>query len=93
MKYFIFLKISNCLLINFIEKLIITGTFNKFPDFFVRSFKIIVDSWKFTILLLYSLRDDWPIFDFSFKWTATAGIGIHPTKVWLLQLVKFKNAI
>ncbi len=30
---------------------------------------------------------------FSFKWTATAAIGIHPTKAWLLQLVNFKNAI
>ena len=32
-------------------------------------------------------------YDFSFKWTATAAIGIHPTKAWLLQLVNFKNAI
>ena len=30
---------------------------------------------------------------FKFKWTATAGIGIHPTKAWLSQLVNFKNAI
>ena len=29
-------------------------------------------------------------YDFSFKWTATAAIGIHPTKAWLSQLV---NAI
>ena len=32
-------------------------------------------------------------YDFEFKWTATAGIGIHPTKVWLSELVNFKNAI
>ena len=32
-------------------------------------------------------------YDFRFKWTATAGIGIHPTKVWLSQLVNSKNAI
>ena len=32
-------------------------------------------------------------YDFSFKWTATAIIGIHPTKAWLSQLVSFKNAI
>ena len=32
-------------------------------------------------------------FNFSFKWTATAGIGIHHTKAWLSQLVNFKNAI
>ena len=32
-------------------------------------------------------------YDFSFKWAATAAIGIHPTKAWLSQLVDFKNAI
>ena len=33
------------------------------------------------------------LYDFSFKWTATAAIGIYPTKTWLSQLVNFKNAI
>ena len=32
------------------------------------------------------------LYDFKFKWTATAQIGIHPTKAWLLQLVNLKNA-
>ena len=32
-------------------------------------------------------------YDFRFKWTATAAIGIHPTKAWFSQLVNFKNAI
>ena len=32
-------------------------------------------------------------YDFRFKWTATAGIAIHPTKAWLSQLVNLKNAI
>ena len=32
-------------------------------------------------------------YDFRFKSTATATIGIHPTKAWLWQLVNFKNAI
>ena len=41
------------------------GAFNKFPDFFVQAFKIVVDSWKFTMLLLYILWDDWPIFMIS----------------------------
>ena len=41
------------------------GTFNKFPVFFVQAFKIVVDSWKFTMLLLYILWDDWPIFMIS----------------------------
>ena len=30
-------------------------------------------------------------YDFRFKWTAKAAIGIHPTKSWLSQLVKFQK--
>ena len=37
------------------------GAFSKFPDILVQAFKIVVDSWKFTMLLLYILWDDWPI--------------------------------
>ena len=33
--------------------------------FFAPAFKIVVDSWKFTILLLYILWNDWPIFMIS----------------------------
>ena len=33
-----------------------------FQTFFVWAFKIVIDSWKFSILLLYILWDDWPIF-------------------------------
>ena len=43
----------------------IWGAFNKFPDFFVQAFKIVIDSWKFNMLLLYILWDDWPIFMIS----------------------------
>ena len=32
-----------------------------FLTFFVWAFKIVVDSWKFSMLLLYILWDDWPI--------------------------------
>ena len=32
-------------------------------------------------------------YDFRFKSTPTAAIGIHPTKAWLSRLVNFKNAI
>ena len=32
-------------------------------------------------------------YDFKFKSTATAAIGIHPTNTWLSELVNFKNAI
>ena len=36
-----------------------------FPDIFVQEFKIVVNSWKFNMLLLYILCDDWPIFMIS----------------------------
>ena len=36
-----------------------------FQTFFVWAFKIVVDSWKFSILLPYILWDDWPIFRIS----------------------------
>ena len=47
------------------KRINIRGAFNKLPDFFVQAFKIVVDSWKFTMLLLYILWDDWPIFMIS----------------------------
>ena len=36
-----------------------------FQTFFVQAFKIVIDSWKFTVLLLYILWDDWLIFMIS----------------------------
>ena len=36
-----------------------------FQAFFVKAFKIVVDSWKFYVLLLYIFWDDWPSFIFS----------------------------
>ena len=39
----------------------VRGAFNKFSDFFVTAFEIVIDSWIFTMLLLYILWDDWPI--------------------------------
>ena len=36
-----------------------------FQTFLVQAFKTVIDSWKFTMLLLYILWDDWPIFMIS----------------------------
>ena len=36
-----------------------------FQTFFVLAFKIVVDYWKFSMLLLYVLWDNWPIFMIS----------------------------
>ena len=33
-----------------------------FPDFFVQAFKIVGESWKVSMLLLYIFWNDWPIF-------------------------------
>ena len=45
------------------------------------------------VIAIHLMRWLTNFYDFSFKWTATAGIRIHPTKAWLSQLVNFKNAI
>ena len=42
------------------------------------------------VIAIHFLRWLTNFYDFSFKWTATAAIGIHPTKAWLSQLVNFK---
>ena len=36
-----------------------------FQTFFVQAFKIVIGPWKFSMLLLYILWDDWPIFMIS----------------------------
>ena len=36
-----------------------------FQTFFIWVFEIVIDSWKFSMLLLYILWDDWPIFMIS----------------------------
>ena len=36
-----------------------------FQTIFAWAFKIVIDSWKFIMLLLYILWDDWPIFMIS----------------------------
>ena len=64
-----------------------------FHTFFVQAFKIIVDSWKFTVIAIHLMRWLANFYDFRFKWTATEGIGIHSTTTWLSQLVNFKNVI
>ena len=40
---------------------LLQGAFNRLLDFFVQAFKIVVESWKLSMLLLYILWDDWPI--------------------------------
>ena len=50
---------------DFACKKILRDAFDKFADFFVQVFKIVVDTWKFTMLLLSIIWDDWPIFMIS----------------------------
>ena len=46
-------------------KWLVRDAFNKFPDFFVQAFKIVLHSWKFSMLLQDILWDDWLIFMIS----------------------------
>ena len=64
-----------------------------FQTFFVQAFNIIIDSWKFSMLLLYILWDDWLIFMVSGSNEQLQQQLEHPTKAWLSQLVNFKNAV
>ena len=72
----------------------IRAAYDKFPDFFrigiLKCRKLLKIQYVIAIHLMW-----WMIYfyDFRFKWTATAGIGIHPTKAWFSQLVNFKNSI
>ena len=54
-----------------------------FQTFFAQAFRIVIDLWKFTVIAIYLMRWLTNFYDFPFKWTATAAIGIHPTKAWL----------
>ena len=62
---FIYIYIYIYWMVQYVYVCDIHGAFNKFPDFVVQAFEIIVDSWKFSILLLYILWNDWPIFMIS----------------------------
>ena len=42
------------------------------------------------VITIHLMRWLTNFYDFRFKWTATAAIGIHPTKAWLSQLVNSK---
>ena len=46
-------------------KIELHGAFNRFSDFFVQAFRIDVDTWKFSMWLLYIFWDDWLIFMIS----------------------------
>ena len=45
------------------------------------------------VIAIHLMRWLTNFYDFRFKSTGTAGIGIYPTKAWLSQLLNFKNAI
>ena len=59
-----------------------------FQTFLYRHLKL-----SYYVIAIHLMRWLTNFYDFRFKWTATAAIGIHPTKAWLSQLVNFKNAI
>ena len=42
------------------------------------------------VIAIHLMRWLTDFYDFRFKWTVIAAIGIHPTEAWLSQLVNFK---
>ena len=52
-------------ILSYLKNTKVRGAYDKFPDFFVQACKIVIDSWKFTMLLIYILWDAWPIFMIS----------------------------
>ena len=72
----------------------VRGAFNRFPDIFCTGISNCRRLLKIQYLIaIHRMRSVTNFYDFTFKWTATAAIGIHPTKAWLSQLVNFKKAI
>ena len=72
----------------------IYDAFNKFPDFCVQAFRIAVESWIFSMLFLYILWDEWPIFMISgSNEQLQHELEYTPTKASLSQMVNFKHAI
>ena len=69
------------------------GSVNKFPDFFVQALKIVVVLKIHYVIAIRLMRWQTDFYDFRFKGTATATIGIYPTNSWLSQLVYFKKTI
>ena len=86
----LFLSLSLSLSIYIYIYIYIRGAFNKFPDIFVQAFNIVVDSWKFSMLLLYILWDDWPIFMIS---ASNEQLQQELEYTLLSQLVNFKNTV
>ena len=72
----------------------IRGAYDKFPDMFRMGIQNCRTHLKIQYVTAINLMR-WltNFYDFRFKSTATATIGIHTTKASLLQLVNFKNDI
>ena len=64
-----------------------------FQTFFVQGFSNCCSLLKIHyVIAIHLMRWLTNFYNFRFKWTATAAIGIHPTKAWLSQLVNFKKS-
>ena len=78
----------------FLREFKIRGAYDKFQELFRTGIK----NWRRLlktqyVIAIHLLRRLTNFYDFRFKSTATAAIGIHYTKARLSQLVNFKNAI
>ena len=81
---FLFLKIIGWSVFIYLWDIMYVVHSVSFQIFYVLAFQIVVDSWN--VIAIHLMRWLANFYDFRFKWTTTAGIGIHPTKAWLSQL-------
>ena len=63
----VFWRLQNSFLTFTEYLLLIRGAFNKVPDFFVQAFKIVVDTWKESFLLIFNLKSDYTYLTWSGK--------------------------
>ena len=71
----------------------VCGKSNSFQDILYRHLSCCRPLKVQYLIALHLIRWQTNFYDFRYKATGKVGIGIHPTKAWLSQLVKFKNAI
>ena len=69
----------------------IRSAFNKFPDFFAQAFKIVILLKIQYVIAIHLMRWLTNFYDFRFKWTPTAGIGIHLTDCHSWRVLKMQS--
>ena len=82
----IYMYTCKCVYIYIFLYIHIRGAFNMFPDFFVQNWRRLLKIQY--VIAIHLMRWLTNLYDFSFKWTATVAIGIHPDchSWWILKM-------